>query len=218
MEDVTLEQPAPAGDRPADQTADALMDATEHLLVSAGPAALSTRRIAAEAGQSHGLIRYHFGSLEKLMIRTLERAAERILRRQRSLYALDAPFLDKWRTAMDYLESDLRSEPFPKLAAELLALGWNQPAYRDALRGMMAGFTEMLSDAVRAALADYDVAEPDVTAVATLIRTFQIGIMAERLAGIDLGHATLRQEIDTWLARLPRRAEAAATGSGRVGA
>lgn len=206
----------PAGDPRADLTADALLDATERLLVTAGPAALSTRRIAAEAGQSHGLIRYHFGSLEKLMIRTLERATERILARQRHLYAGRGPFLDKWRTAMDYLESDLATEPFPKLAAELMALGWHEPAYRDALRAMLAGFTEMLSDAVRAALADYDVGEPDVLAVATLIRTFQLGIMAERLAGIDLGHAALRDAIDAWLQRLPRRTEPAAAGSGRV--
>jgi AcrR family transcriptional regulator len=209
-------RPETAGARPTEQTIEALLDATERLLVAAGPAALSTRRIAAEAGQSHGLIRYHFGSLEKLMIRTLDRATERILARQRSLYAMEAPFIDKWRTAMDYLESDLASEPFPKLAAELMALGWNEPVYRDALRSMMAGFTEMLSDAVRAALADYDVPEPDVAAVATLIRTFQLGVMAERLAGIDLGHAALRRSIDAWLAQLPRRAEPVTTGSGRV--
>lgn len=214
MTDAETTSP-PAG-RAGDQTAEALLDAAERLLARSGPAALTTRRIAEEAGQSHGLIRYHFGSLEQLMIRTLERATERILTRQRQLYAGAEPFLDKWRTAMAYLESDLRSEPFPKLAVEMLALGWNQPAYRDALRRLMGDFTEMLSDAVRVALTDYAIEDFDSVALVTLIRTFQLGIMVEHLAGIDLGHAQLLQAIDGWLERLPRRDPSPAV-SGKVG-
>jgi TetR/AcrR family transcriptional regulator, regulator of biofilm formation and stress response len=200
-------------------TARALLDATERLLVAGGAVGLSTRRIAEEAGQSHGLIRYHFGSLEGLMIRTLERATGRILTRQRALYAGDQPFLDKWRTAMAYLEADLRTDPFPKLAGEVLALGWNTPAYRPALRQMMEGFTGMLGDAVRSALAEHRLPDEDVAALATLIRTFQLGMMAERLAGIDIGHADLLRAIETWLRRLPPAGPAGSEGqsAGREG-
>lgn len=187
------------------KTATALLDAAERLLGVHGSSALSTRRIAEEAGQAHGLIRYYFGSLEALVIRTVERAAERILARQRALYASDQPFLEKWRTAMAHLETDLSADPFPKLAVELVALSWNQPVYRDAVSRLMQGFTDMLSEAVRAALDDYDVAPVDVEALATLIRTFQLGMLAERIAGFDLGHRALLQSIDALLAHLPRR-------------
>lgn len=186
-------------------TSDALLDATERLLVSEGPPALSTRRIAEEAGQAHGLIRYHFGSLDDLLAQALDRATTRILDRQRQLYAGDAPFLDKWRTAMAYLESDLESDPFPKLAAEMLAMSWNDPIYRESVNRMMQGFTDVLSQAVRAALDDYELPELDVEALATLVRTFQLGVMAERLAGVDLGHGALLGAIDGWLASLPPR-------------
>ena len=103
------------------------------------------------------------------------------------------------------LDADLESETFPKLAAELIALGWNEPAHHEALREMMRGFTAMLSEAVHAALDDYALDDVDVEAVATLIRTFQVGMIAERLAGIDQGHAVLRDAIDAWLESLPRR-------------
>jgi AcrR family transcriptional regulator len=192
----------------SESTRDALLDAAERLLVTDGPAALTTRRIAEEAAQSHGLIRYHFGSLEQLLVHTLERATDRILERQRQLYAGDEPFIEKWRTAMGYLETDVESGGFPKLAAEMIALSYNQPAYRPAVQRAMEGFTEMLTEAVRAALDDYDLDGVDVDAVATLIRTFQLGMMADRLAGIDTGHAVLLDAIDRWLSSLPRRSPA----------
>jgi AcrR family transcriptional regulator len=195
-----------AGDvRGEGATVEALMDATERLLVGGGARAISTRRIAGEAGQSHGLIRYHFGSLEQLMVRTMQRASERILRRQRELYASEGPFLAKWRTAMAYLESDLSANPFPKLAVELLALGWNEPAYRDALHQMNVDFTVMLTDAVDAAMAEYGIANADREALATLLRTFQLGVMVERLAGIDVGHKALFDAIDAWLVQADQR-------------
>jgi TetR/AcrR family transcriptional regulator len=206
METRVTDQPSPG--RSGSATADALLDATERLLVAEGPSALSTRRIAEEAGQSHGLIRYHYGSVENLMIRCMERATRRILDRQNELYAGSEPFLGKWRTAMAYLEADLQTDPFPKLAVELMALAWNEPAYRDELRRMMEGFNDMLSYAVRGALTEYDAPDVDVDAVATLIRTFQLGMMVERLAGVDTGHGTLLKAIDDWLRRLtPRPAE-----------
>lgn len=187
--------------QPAPETAASLMDAVERLLIAGGHARVTTRRVAEEAGQSHGLIRYHFGSVEGLMVATLRRATERILERQRALYARDVPFIEKWRTAMDYLESDLTEDGFPKLALELLAMGWNDQAFREDLSKLMEDFTEMLATAVQVAAEDYaaDLSEDEVTALATLIRTFQIGIMVERLAGIDSGHRTLLAHIDEWL-------------------
>jgi hypothetical protein len=56
----------------------------------------------------------------------------------------------------------------------------------------------MLVDAVAGAAHEYelDLSGDDVLAFATLIRTFQIGILVERLADIDIGHAELTAAID----------------------
>lgn len=183
------------------RTATALMDAAERLLITHGRAGVTTRRVAEEAGQPHGLVRYHFGSLETLLLRTLDRAAGRIIDRQRELYGGDQAFVEKWRTAMNLIDTDLAAG-FPKLVAELFALAWNDQAYRDGLEQTMREFTDMLAEAVTGANREYGtrLAADDVQALATLIRTFQIGMLIERLAGIEIGHTELLTAVDRRLA------------------
>src|SRR5205085_6284682 len=109
----------------------ALLDAAERLLVDAGYSGITTRRLAEEAGVNHGLVHYYFGSIENVLVRTLERFTERLVERQRSMYAADVPFIEKWRTAMRFLvEEDVRYE---KVWLELQALAWNRPEMRERL-------------------------------------------------------------------------------------
>ncbi|MFH0242022.1 TetR/AcrR family transcriptional regulator [Streptomyces sp. HK10] len=194
------------------RTATALMDAAERLLITRGQAGVSTRRVAEEAGQPHGLVRYHFGSLEGLMLRTLERATARITDRQRALYGGNETFLRKWRTAMGLIDEDLE-EGFPKIVAELFAKAWNEPVYREGLTRTMNDFTDLLTDAVTDAASEYrhELPAQDARALATLIRTFQLGILIERLAGIDIGHAELLAAIDRRLADEQKEDEARPT-------
>src|SRR6478672_1083755 len=122
------------GDRPSIREAnvEAFLDAAERLLVREGAAGISTRQLAREAGQNHGLVHYYFGSVDELLLQALERFTARILERQRAMYGADAPFLDKWRRAMGFIEEDL-SSGYPKVWAELQALAWNKPELRERL-------------------------------------------------------------------------------------
>src|ERR1044072_6899904 len=116
---------------------EALLDAAEQLLVDVGYARITTRRVAEEAGVNHGLVHYYFGSNENLMVQALERFTERLIVRQRELYAADMPFVEKWRTAMRYLVSE--DVTYEKVWLELQALGWNNPDVRERLAGGDAG-------------------------------------------------------------------------------
>jgi AcrR family transcriptional regulator len=42
------------------------LDAAERLLIREGAAGISTRQLAREAGQNHGLLHYYFGSVEEV--------------------------------------------------------------------------------------------------------------------------------------------------------
>ena len=111
---------------------EALLDAAERLLVDVGHAGITTRRLAEEAGVNHGLVHYYFGSNENLLVRALERFTERLIERQRELYASDVPFVEKWRTAMRYLVSE--DVAYEKVWLELQALALERPGAARAPR------------------------------------------------------------------------------------
>lgn len=175
---------------------DALLDAAERLLVEVGHAGITTRRLADEAGVNHGLIHYYFGSNEALLLRALERFTGRLLVRQRELYAADLPFLEKWRTAMRYLVAEDRT--YEKVWLELQALGWNHPDLRERLAAVNAEWRAVLTEAFAAPHRELGIGMP-LDALVSLVMTFNLGIMVERLGGVETGHAELLEWIDRWL-------------------
>jgi AcrR family transcriptional regulator len=183
----------------------AFLDAAERLLVDEGAAGISTRRIAREAGLNHGLVHYYFGSVENLMLAVFERFTERLVERQRAMYAADVPFLEKWRTAMGFMEEDL-SAGYPKVWAELQATAMNDPELQRRLRAVYATWRSVLTEAFEAAAAEYGVSDAAVPALVTLVMTFTVGMFNERLVGVDTGHADLL----TWFETAIRSMEAAA--------
>lgn len=174
----------------------ALLDAAERLLATVGYAGITTRRLAEEAGVNHGLVHYYFGSNENLLVRALERFTERLIIRQRELYASDAPFVEKWRTAMRYLVSE--DITYEKIWLELQALAWNDSAVRERLALVNAEWRAVLTEAFKEPHRELGIALP-LDALVTLVITFNLGIIVERLGGVDTGHAALLDWIDQWL-------------------
>ncbi len=182
---------------------EAFLDAAERLLVREGAAGISTRQLAREAGQNHGLVHYYFGSVDELLLQTLERFTARILERQRAMYGSEAPFIEKWRKAMGFIEDDLASG-YPKIWAELQALAWNKPELRERLQGVTDSWRTVLRDALAEAIEEYDLHDSPFSAEswAALVSQFNEGLLLERLLGFDRGHSELLAAIDGWLTSL----------------
>jgi AcrR family transcriptional regulator len=176
---------------------EALLDGAERLLVEQGHAGITTRRLAEAAGVNHGLVHYYFGSNENLLARALERFTERLIERQRALYAADVPFLEKWRTAMRHLIAD--DATYEKIWLELQALAWNEPELRARLADVNAQWRAVLTEAFAEPHRGLGIAMP-LDALVSLVITFNLGIMVERLGGIDAGHDELLAWIDGYLA------------------
>jgi AcrR family transcriptional regulator len=175
---------------------EALLDAAERLLVDVGHAGITTRRLAEEAGVNHGLVHYYFGSNENLLARALERFTERLIERQRALYASDEPFVDKWRTAMRYLVGE--DQTYEKVWLELQALAWNDAELQARLARVNEEWRAVLTDAFEEPHRELGIELP-LDALVSLVMTFNIGIMVERLGGVDTGHRELLDWIEEWL-------------------
>ena len=173
-----------------------LLDAAERLLVDVGHAGITTRRLAEEAAVNHGLVHYYFGSNENLLARALERFTERLVERQRVLYASDEPFADKWRTAMRYLVSE--DQTYQKIWLELQALAWNNPDLQARLARVNGEWRAVLTEAFAEPHRELGIALP-LEALVSLVMTFNLGIMVERLGGVDSGHRELLDWIEEWL-------------------
>ena len=188
--------PAPPKTAARAAAEEALLDAAERLLVDVGYARITTRRVAEEAGVNHGLVHYYFGSNENLMVQALERFTERLIARQRELYAADLPFVEKWRTAMRFLVSE--DVTYEKVWLELQALGWNNPDVRERLARVNAEWRAVLTEAFEVPHRQLGIGIP-LEALVSLVITFNVGIMVERLGGIEAGHDQLLEWIDGWL-------------------
>jgi AcrR family transcriptional regulator len=177
---------------------EALLDAAERLLAGPGYAAVTTRRLAEEAGVNHGLVHYYFGSNENLLVRALERFTGRLIARQRELYAADLPFAEKWRTAMRYLVSEDVS--YQKIWLELQALAWNNADISERLARVNAEWRALLTGAFDEPRRQLGIELP-LEALVSLVMTFNLGIIVERLGGIETGHRELLDWIDQWISR-----------------
>lgn len=183
------------------ETEDAFLDAAERLLVGLGYSEISTRRLAEEAGANHGLVHYYFGSMENLFVRVLERFTERLIARQREMYGrTDISGVEKWKTAMGYLESDLAAG-YPKIWLELQALGWNRPDIAERVAQVNREWRAVLTEAFDQMIGEYglDREQFPLAAIVSLVMTFNEGIMVERLSGISAGHRDLLEMVERWL-------------------
>lgn len=190
-----------------DEATEALLDAAERLLIEVGYAAITTRGVAAEAGVNHGLVHYYFGSMEELLLQVLERFSDRLLVRQRAMYGAQAPFLDKWRQAMTWLEDDVGTG-FPKVWGELQAMAWNHPEMRARLAHVDAEWRQMLRDELARGMVELDIdpAAFPIEPLTALVMSFNRGVQFEQLAGIHTGHRELIDWIEGWLAPVERAA------------
>ena len=87
---------------------------------------------------------------------------------------------------------------YEKIWLELQALAWNDPGLRARLARVNAEWRAVLTEAFAEPHRELGIEMP-LDALVSLVLTFNIGIIVERLGGIDTGHAELLDWIDGWL-------------------
>jgi AcrR family transcriptional regulator len=162
-----------------------IVEAARARLLSEGHSGLSTRKVADTAGVPLSQLHYHFGSKQGLLLAVLEEENRRRLERQTRMYAADRPLWERYEQACDFLEDDLDSG-FVRILQELIAEGWVNPAIGEAVRQLLRGWYDLLTEVAAEAEARLGSLGPfTARELATLIGNAFMGSESLLLLGFD---------------------------------
>ena len=189
-------------------TRDRILTAARAVLRRDGAAGLSTRAVAAEAGVNLSLLHYHFASREGLLLAVLERMNRELLARQRSMYARENLSLtDKWEEAIAFYRRDLASG-YVRSLMELAGHGIANPRLGSAVRELMKGWRDLLTDVAADALAQLRITDVAPEVLASTIVTYWYGMEVQHSLGVREEEGKLWQSVEM-LGRLIGRLERA---------
>ena len=130
--------------RATNDTRASIIEAARSTLLTVGSANLSTRAVAEAAEVPLSQIHYHFGSKQQLILAVLEAENDRLLERQRTMYAGPEPLWRQWERACAYLDEDIESG-YVRVLQEMIAAGWSDPDVAAKVRGYLAGWFTLLA-------------------------------------------------------------------------
>jgi AcrR family transcriptional regulator len=167
---------------PDSKTRARLLDAAEQLMLDEGYAAVSSRRVAGEAGLKPQLVHYYFRTMDDLFLEVLRRRAEQNLERYRRALTSDRPLRALWEVT-----TDARGEAF---TMELAALANHRKAIRTEIARYAERFRRMQLDVVARVLDDAGISAdrcPPVVALLAMTGLSQV-LALEQTLGITTGH------------------------------
>lgn len=173
----------------------ALLEAVEALMLSDGYAAVTSRRVAAEAGVNPGLVYYYFGPMDNLFVEVFRRSAGRMLDRQTKALAAEQPLWAIWDLIRDQTNTGLN--------LEFLALGNHRKAVRTEMKKFSVRFRRMQFRALSTILTRYgvDSEEWPPEAVMVLLDGAARFMGEERAYGLTLGHTQAVSVVERLITR-----------------
>jgi len=185
-----------------------ILDAAREVLVERGYGGTSTRAVADQADVRLSLVHYHFGGKQALLVAVLQGENERLLERQRALYAGPGPLVEKWRTACGFLDQDIHSG-YVRVLWELWAAGLADETLAAEWRTAMGDWRDLLESVCAAWAAELRLELPlSARAIATLVANVFEGVEIELLAGVEEHEAPHREVLEA-IGALIEQAESA---------
>lgn len=131
------------GRQKSGDTSTSIIAAARGCLLRDGYGRLSTRAVADAAGVPLSQIHYHFGSKQELILAVLAAENERLLERQKEMYASPEPLWRQWERACEFLETDLKSG-YVRILQEMIAAGWSDPEIARSVRTLLGEWFRLL--------------------------------------------------------------------------
>jgi TetR/AcrR family transcriptional regulator len=174
-----------------------LLDAAERLMLDEGYAAVTSRRVAQQAGLKSQLVHYYFRTMDDLFLEVFRRRAELGLRRQAEALASPQPLRALWEFSIE-TESTALTMEFAALANHRKAIRAEIAQYADRFRVAQI-------EAVSSVLDRYEIS-PDVcpAGVVTVLMSSvsRMVVMEQALLGMSAGHAETLAFVERHLRRI----------------
>jgi AcrR family transcriptional regulator len=156
-----------------------LLDAAERIMLHDGYAAVTSRRVEAEAGIK---LHYHFGTLDDLFVEVFRRRAERNVERLQAALTSPEPLRAWWR-----IISDSRGTA---LLVELTAAANHRAALQAEVAKLAHDVSEMQIAVLGPILADYgiDTNEFPPALVAAAAQGLALVVVQDEVRGFDTAH------------------------------
>jgi AcrR family transcriptional regulator len=163
-------------------TRDALLDATEAIMLDEGYASVSTRRVAARAGTDKALVHYYYGSMDDLFIAVFRRNAQRGAERMRNALASSQPLWRVWDAMHDQSSTSLMTE--------FIALANHRKEVKTVMVENSRKFRRMQLDGLGHVLESYglDSNEWPPAAIIVLLSAISRYLRTDETFGVGLGH------------------------------
>ena len=170
----------PGADEPDPRTA--LLDAAQRLMLTEGYAAVTSRRVAAEAGVNPGLVYYYFGPMDNMFVEVFRRSAERMLEQQARALSAEQPLWALWDLIRDQTNTGMN--------LEFLALGNHRKAVQAEMKDFSIRFRRLQFEAMSSILERYQIDSEQWPAEAVMLLLDGVArfMGEERSYGLNLGH------------------------------
>ena len=185
-------------------TREAILDATEQLMVEHGYAAVTSRRVAERAGLKSQLVHYYFRTMDDLFVTVYERAGREFHQRHLEAASADNPLRALWELSINPRRM--------RLSQELIALASHRaPMRRISVRVLeqMHAINEVFIGRYIAE-AGVDPEEFPPAVISHLINALSRSLVNEEVIGISRHHSQVHAFVERWLDRIEaKRREAA---------
>jgi AcrR family transcriptional regulator len=173
-----------------------LLDATERVMLRDGYAAVTSRRVEAEAGLK---LHYHFGTIDELFIAVVRRRGEETVARLADALASQEPLRAWWR-----LVSEPRGN---RVLVELTAAANHRPAVQAQVASFAQQVRRMQIEALEAVLGEYGIDRNEFppALIASAVQGLAFAMAYDQAAGFDTAQKEASAGIERLLARLEDR-------------
>jgi AcrR family transcriptional regulator len=174
--------PARRGNAGDPTTRDALLDATQALMLEEGYAAVTTRRVAARVGVDSAMVFYYFDNLDGLFVALFQRGAERSFDRLQDALASPQPLWGFW---------DLIHDPAGSAQTmEFIAVANHRKAIRAEIADYSRRFRKAQLDALSTVLEGHglDATRWPPASVILILSGISRFLLMEEAFDLDIGH------------------------------